>query len=81
MERKRTDSWEEVRSGTGSFVSGLSIYGGGRRKSRVEIIDNIGKDNEVKAKISYSGKDNFKARCESIEIHSERRLQERTGDA
>ena len=44
MERKRTDSWEEVRSGTGSFVSGLSIYGG-------EIIDNIGKDNEVKAKI------------------------------
>ena len=34
-----------------SFVSGLSIYGGGRRKSREEIIDNIGKDNEVKAKI------------------------------
>ena len=51
MERKRTDSWEEVRSGIGSFVSGLSIYGSGRRKSRGEIIDNIGKDNEVKAKI------------------------------
>ena len=51
MERKRTDSWEEVRSGIVSFVSGLSIYGCGRRKSREEIIDNIGKDNEVKAKI------------------------------
>ena len=28
----------------------MTAYGGGSRESRVEIIDNIGKDNEVKAK-------------------------------
>ena len=30
------------------FESALKKYGGGSRESRAEIIDNIGKDNEVK---------------------------------